>query len=761
MREGLFTLIKPKFSTKFLTVIAAAAVAVAPSLVAQPASAVSAFSLTVVASGGAAENSGWTYSNGQITSTANVSINASDVVAKLALGSLAIDASRILVNASINNTTANDLTLMAAGNIIVGGGLTLQSQGGDIIFNSDSDGNSTGHVRLGWDATCTMGNILTHGGNIIIGGGANPLTTTTAAQSSDPAATGCPGGTPPLSGVGIYNYTLDAAGGDISVRGGSPNLGGSVSVRGINIAGSGGLTPTFQTTGSGNISLYGDGSLIGHNNAWGIAFGNINVTTGSGSITLEGRGNPSGPTNARGMSLGGTTALTSTSGNISILDRTNGAQAGYTGINMSGAVTASTSGTFTVQADEISQSGALTISAASASIGPNTTTSFTATYVTGVINAANTQSLSIGAAGNSSAVTLGSAITSGGPIAVYGSTITVNAPVTATNAPITFTASTGVTQNAMITASALDLRGTATYNPQSFTVTGGTAQVAYYASFDPQGGSAVGTVTFASGGSLTLPAAPTRSGYVFNGWFLASTGGTALASPFTPGVTADILLYAQWSAAPVQAPSIQWQAPSSAAPYPQLTGVQTAKAVVGSPVTIKLSGYNLNLASEVTASSGTVRVISKTASSMEVEITGADLGRGSITFKNAERSLRLESAFQIVESKPAVPAVVETRSFKSLFASGSSKLASNVEASLAPALANADSSKVFVVTGSVVAANPTKADERLGLARAKALGALIKKLIPGANISYAVSVADKNAPGNRFAQVVFTLLANK
>jgi hypothetical protein len=65
------------------------------------------------------------------------------------------------------------------------------------------------------------------------------------------------------------------------------------------------------------------------------------------------------------------------------------------------------------------------------------------------------------------------------------------------------------------------------------------------------------------------------------------------------------------------------------------------------------------------------------------------------------------------------------------------------------------------VTGSVVAANPTKADERLGLARAKALGALIKKLIPGANISYAVSVADKNAPGNRFAQVVFTVLANK
>lgn len=459
---------------KKLSFLVSLLVALVPAMVPQPAMAVTNYTVTVVASGGSSENTNWTYANGEITPSASVSINASDVVAKLALGPLVVNGDRILVNTSVIHSTANKLTFKSNGNIIVGGGLTIQSQNGDIVFNSDSDGNSTGHVRFGWDANCTMGHINTNGGDIIVGGGANPATTVTAAQNNDAAATTCPGGTPPLAGVGFYNFTMDASGGDISVRAGSPNLGSSYSVRALNIGASGGLIPTFQTTGLGTISIFGDGSLIGHNNAWGIATGSFNAITDQGSITIEGKGNPSSPTNARGMSVGGASTLTSTTGNISIIDRTNGALAGYTGINFGAALTATTSGNFSLQADEISQSGALNLDVNQASIGAFTTSSFTAVYSTGVINAANSNGLSIGSPGNTTAITLAGAISSGGPITFTAASVTVNAAVTASNAAVTFVTSAGVTQNAAITATSMYLAGTATYNAQAFTVTGGS-----------------------------------------------------------------------------------------------------------------------------------------------------------------------------------------------------------------------------------------------------------------------------------------------
>jgi uncharacterized repeat protein (TIGR02543 family) len=53
-------------------------------------------------------------------------------------------------------------------------------------------------------------------------------------------------------------------------------------------------------------------------------------------------------------------------------------------------------------------------------------------------------------------------------------------------------------------------------------------------------------MTGPNGSAITLPAAPTLAGSVFDGWFLASSGGTALTSPYT--LTGSLTLYAQWSA---------------------------------------------------------------------------------------------------------------------------------------------------------------------------------------------------------------------
>ena len=72
----------------------------------------------------------------------------------------------------------------------------------------------------------------------------------------------------------------------------------------------------------------------------------------------------------------------------------------------------------------------------------------------------------------------------------------------------------------------------------------------YVVTYDSQGGSSVANGSYSTGGSFALASAPTRSGYIFNGWFAASSGGSSLTSPYAPGTTSDITLYAQWTLVP-------------------------------------------------------------------------------------------------------------------------------------------------------------------------------------------------------------------
>jgi len=67
--------------------------------------------------------------------------------------------------------------------------------------------------------------------------------------------------------------------------------------------------------------------------------------------------------------------------------------------------------------------------------------------------------------------------------------------------------------------------------------------------YDSQGGSAISSGITTTGGSISAsPGTPTRTGYTFNGWFAASSGGSAISFPYTHGQTADFTLYAQWTA---------------------------------------------------------------------------------------------------------------------------------------------------------------------------------------------------------------------
>ncbi len=824
-------LFKTSAPNRKLSVFGALLLAVTSSLFAAPALATTS-TVNIVASGGATEGSGWTYSSGEITPNVNVSINASDIAAKLALAPLVVNGARIQVSAGITNTTSNNLTLKSTGNIIVGGGLTLQSQGGDFIFNSDSDANGSGHVRFGWDANCTQGNVLTNGGDIVVGGGANPLTTATAAQNNDQAAVGCPGGTPPLAGAGLYNYNFNAGGGDISIRGGSPNLGSVLSVRAVNIGSTQGVTTTFQTVGSGNITIFGDGSSIGHSNAWGIATGAMNVSTVNGAILIQGVGSTVGPANARGMSIGGASSITSTTGDITLRDSTNGAASGYTGINLGAAITVTTGGNFSVQADEITQGGALALDVATASIVPNSGSSFTAPVTLGSISAANTDSLIIGAAGNTASVTFGQPVTVGGPISVTAATIAVNAALTATGSPIVLNATTAVTQggSGSFNATGVNILGTATYNLQTLTVNGGVAAQAFALTFDTQGGSAVAASTFPVGGSVTLPAAPTKTGFAFDGWFLAPSGGTALPSIYSPSATAPLTLYAQWSvptfavtfdanggfgsmnnqsaasAAVLTAnaftrngftftgwntaangtgtayadsasfpftanttlyaqwisaalsPNVIYQAPSTALPYPQPTRIIPGTAVIGSPVKVSIFGLNMDLTTSVTSSVGTVRVLSKTASLVEIEITDTPIGAGSITLGNSERSLRTDGAFRIIAAAQTLQPTWSSKQVRATFAAGSSRLSASQVSRLQAVIGSADASRPIRVTANVATLRMTAGDRALGLARARAIAAAIRQALPGASISLAVEATDPRSSNARTGLVEYSVL---
>ena len=67
------------------------------------------------------------------------------------------------------------------------------------------------------------------------------------------------------------------------------------------------------------------------------------------------------------------------------------------------------------------------------------------------------------------------------------------------------------------------------------------------ATINKQDGGSTSTLATTIGGSISSLASPTRSGYYFNGWFTAPSGGIALTFPYTHAQTSNFTLYAQWT----------------------------------------------------------------------------------------------------------------------------------------------------------------------------------------------------------------------
>lgn len=73
--------------------------------------------------------------------------------------------------------------------------------------------------------------------------------------------------------------------------------------------------------------------------------------------------------------------------------------------------------------------------------------------------------------------------------------------------------------------------------------------------YDEQGGSPVSDSVYREGGTVTLPAAPTKAGYNFDGWYDSALNGNRYGTTFSPSGTGTVYVYAHWSLSPASSGS--------------------------------------------------------------------------------------------------------------------------------------------------------------------------------------------------------------
>lgn len=94
--------------------------------------------------------------------------------------------------------------------------------------------------------------------------------------------------------------------------------------------------------------------------------------------------------------------------------------------------------------------------------------------------------------------------------------------------------------------------------------------------FETSGGSKVYNVIADSGNKITPPTSPTKTGYIFKGWYSDST--LTQAFDFTQPVASDIALYAKWEDNPVpMIGNIRWDVLTGYAPFDELNSLSKEK----------------------------------------------------------------------------------------------------------------------------------------------------------------------------------------
>ncbi|NER50005.1 MAG: filamentous hemagglutinin N-terminal domain-containing protein, partial [Symploca sp. SIO1A3] len=237
-------------------------------------------------------------------------------------------------NAPIRKTAGGDATLSleAENDIFLNADITSDSGHLNVELLADSDNNSTGNIRI------FNARINTNGGDF-----------SGFARENAPSE----------RGVDIGNSNINAEGGDIELRG----TGGTVNNNDNNRTGRGIelKNSVLGTTGTGNITLTGNG---GTNGNFGIGIDlieNTTVSSENGDIKLIGTGN--GINNGWGIQVrDGTLVRTTGTGNVSLTGTSNGTGEGNNGILIrqqvgGGPSVVETIGTGNITLNGISESG--------------------------------------------------------------------------------------------------------------------------------------------------------------------------------------------------------------------------------------------------------------------------------------------------------------------------------------------------------------------------------------------------------------------
>ncbi|MCK9393951.1 InlB B-repeat-containing protein, partial [bacterium] len=306
------------------------------------------------------------------------------------------------------------------------------------------------------------------------------------------------------------------------------------------------------------------------------------------TVTFDGNGNTGGSTTAQ-MFIYGTTANLTANG----FTKTSATFAGWSTVSTAGSVNYADQASYTATAD-------ITLYARWEVI-----ITYTANGVTG---SNYTQAFIIGIAENLNANTFtytgatfaGWATTAGGTVAYIN-----QASYTATAAATLYAK---WTPNAyQITYSASSATGTWTYNSTYYTYTANTSASTYVVY-----GQNYGYVCKTSGGTYASSIAqpvPVRTGYTFNGWFTASSGGTQITISTTVSVTTNTTYYAQWTAINYSitiAPNSGTGGSASPSTYNISASSQTSTLTHPTRTGYTLSGYT------VTGHTGTIPTVSGT-----------------------------------------------------------------------------------------------------------------------------------------------------
>ena len=358
---------------------------------------------------------------------------------------------------------------------------TIQTNNGDIVFWSDSDGNGEGAVLVGDDnvlnsANGRTGDTDSSGGKIVLGGGGNSgvVPTGNSASAVQPGV---------KLGASTANHTqMYSGGGDISIKGLSTATGladdrdeagvyqwgrmtiksgrGSITMNGTSSEYSGvGFTDPVTDTDSGTKQLImksakTSGTAIQitgvSTSGKGVSFNYLNpkeiLSLGGGQIIVTGTGGGAGN---HGVSLQNQDVL-STSGDIFVTGIAGGVVLGDRGArfgSLSGSGITSSSADLTIRGDVIDYQNLFSgfsdsVTTTGGVVMESQNASFSSLFNYQNINLANTvSSLRVGKTTNGSNVRIITPISISGPISIYGADVITDADVTISGGGALFQAS--------------------------------------------------------------------------------------------------------------------------------------------------------------------------------------------------------------------------------------------------------------------------------------------------------------------------------